>query len=701
MRPLGGAVLGILVAAATAQAQVGDFFEEKETYFRPETIEGVSKHAESLSETPATVTLLDREAIERYGFRTVADVLNFASLGDFTYSDRRYDFAGGRGLFFFEDFNTRILIMLNGHPLNEPWNNFGGVGREMAVPLALAERVEIIYGPSSLLYGGYSLYGIVNVVTQNGEGAPGARLRLSGGSWHTGEALASYGRSGTTGKTSWNFLVAAGYESSSGESLDLPRQEVDYTAAADGSSIWGGPSSGADFERSPFAFAYGKRGDFSILLRSGFRKHGDPFGPYGSVYGSADEFVQDTKSLGEIRWEKKVSARVTLSARAFYDDYTYQEQDPYLDALTYPGQSGYRFVLHTHDWDRGGEARVQYQGATHFVTVGGEYRGRWVHQRASNVFADGSDAPDSRNDSTVTGHLAVAYAQEEWRPVARLALIAGVNVADTEPGGSRAQPRAAVVVKPRPNLSVKALYNEGFRPPSIFEAAYFDSVTQIQNPSLRSERIRSGELSTLWNVTSRIAAQGYAFTSRLQGLIRNSEILAPADIQGGVTGPTGDPSDLVGEQQYQSQGDVRSSGAGLAVRAKVARRWEGYLNVAYAKARQRPVAGGEQSLPASSSWLGSAGLSYDGGTWSASTTARYVGAQDLDPQRGLDTRAGDFVEANARLTLRTRVVYPVRVDFDVRNLFDAKGAYAASFIYTPATLPIEGRRFLLSSEIRF
>jgi iron complex outermembrane receptor protein len=695
----GAAVFG-LIAAAPAQAQISDFFDQKDSFFRKETIEGVSKHAESVSETPATVTVLGREEIERYGFRTIADVLNFASLGNFTYSDRRYDFVGGRGLFFFEDFNTRILVMLNGHPLNEPWNNFAGVGREMVVPLSLAERIEIIYGPSSLLYGGYSLYGIVNVVTQNGEGAPGTRLRVSGGSWKTGEAVASYGRAGTLGSTTWNFLAAAGYYRSEGESFDLPQQSVDYTAGADGTNVWGGPSKGADFERSPFAFFYGKRGDLSLLLRTGFRKHGDPFGPYGSVYGSPDEYVQDTKSLAEIRWEKKLGTQFTTSTRLFYDDYSYRERDPYLNSSTYPGQSGYLFALDTHDWDRGIEGRVQFQSAAHFVTVGGEYRGRSVHQRAANVFADGSVAPDSVNDSTVGGHLAVAYAQEEWRPLSPLAVIVGANFADTQPGGQRALPRAAVVVKPRYNLSVKALYNEGFRPPSIFETAYFDYVTQLPNPALRSERIRSGELSSVWNVTPRVSAQGYAFSSRLTGLIRNTPILATDDIQGGITGPTGNPADLIGEEQYQSQGDVRSSGGGLALHARLGR-WQGHLNVTYAHTRQLPMASDELTLPASSSWLGSAGLSYDTGTWSAATTARYVGPQDLDPQHGTSGRAGGFVEANARATWKTRVVYPVRVEFDVRNLFDAQGSYAASFIYTPATLPIEGRRALVSAEVRF
>jgi outer membrane receptor protein involved in Fe transport len=700
MKRWAAAVL-LVLPAATAGAQVSDFFEQKEAFFRSETISGVSKHAESLAETPATVTVLDREAIEHYGFRTIADVLNFASLGNFTHSDRRYDFAGGRGLFFFEDFNTRILVMLDGHPLNEPWNNFAGVGREMVVPLALAERVEIIYGPSSLLYGGYSLYGIVNVVTQNGEGAPGARLRLSGGSWKTGEAVLSYGRSGTSGATSWNFLAAAGYYRSDGESLDLPRQAVDYTAAADGSAVWGGPSSGADFERAPFAFLYGKRGDLSVLLRGGFRKHGDPFGPYASVYGSTDEYVQDTKNLAEIRWERKLSPHLTASARLFYDDYTYHERDPYLDAETYPGQDGFDFVLHTDDADRGVEGRLQYQGASHFLTVGGEYRRRSVHQRAANVLADGSDAPGSVNDSTVSGHFAVAYAQEEWRPAAPVAIIAGANFADTQPGGSRALPRAALVLKPRANLSLKALYNEGFRPPSIFEAAYFDFLTQAPSPSLRSERIRSGELSSLWNVTPRVSVQAYGFTSRLKGLIRNSEILTPDDVQGGVVSPSGDPADLVGLLQYQSHGDVRTSGGGVALRARAASRWQGYLNVAYARARQLPAAGGETTLPASAGWLGSGGIAYDGGSWSAAATARYVGAQDLDPVRGLDGRSGDFVEANARLTWKTRIVYPVRLECDLRNVFDTKGAYAASLIYTPATLPIEGRRLILGTEVRF
>jgi len=134
----------------------------------------------------------------------------------------------------------------------------------------------------------------------------------------------------------------------------------------------------------------------------------------------------------------------------------------------------------------------------------------------------------------------------------------------------------------------------------------------------------------------------------------------------------------------------------------VHRRFRGYLNVAYARARLTDPAGVETALPADSAWLGNAGFSYEFAAWTASLFGRYVGPQRLDPSRGADgTRAGGFAEANARVSWRTRLVYPLRLDVDVRNLFDEKGPLAASFIYAPATIPIEGRRLLLSADVRF
>jgi outer membrane receptor protein involved in Fe transport len=182
----------------------------------------------------------------------------------------------------------------------------------------------------------------------------------------------------------------------------------------------------------------------------------------------------------------------------------------------------------------------------------------------------------------------------------------------------------AVVYKPRPVLSVKALYGRGFRPPSIFEATYADYTTNIPNPALRSEEISSSELSVVWKVSRRVAAQAYAFRSRLTGLIQGVTLESPEQVEGGVVGPGGTAEELVGQLQYQSSGDVRSSGAGASVRLQ-SRRLHGYVNVAYAGATlsQRGVMQGR--LAGSPRWLGSGGVSFAARDWTASMAARYVG----------------------------------------------------------------------------
>jgi outer membrane receptor protein involved in Fe transport len=720
----------LLLLAPPAGAQESDFFEQVSDYFKSETIEGVSKHAEAPTETPATVTIIGQEEIARYGFRTLADVLNFASLGSFSADDRRYELVGSRGLFVLEDFNSRILVMLNGHTLNEPWSNFAGVARSMLPSLELVERIEIVYGPSSLLYGGHSLYGIVNVVTRTGGSSPGARVSLKGGTWGTFEGMASYGRAGVLGDaegggTEWSVLASGGYYTTKGEDLDLPRFDVsgtdDYEAVdLEGGTIWGGPQHGTDYERAPFGFLHARVGHLSLLANAAYRRRGMPFSPYFTLYGSKDQFVRDGKAFAELKWDQELGPQLSLTARAFHDRYSYDEQDPYADSYTYadtnPEQLGYDYVVDADSRDSGAELRLSYRKGSHFLTLGGEVRTRRVDSTSILRFFDGQTAPDSTLERSASGRFAVLYAQEEWRPLDRFSFIVGGNWAytsshsagaPTKTTDSKALPRLAVIYKPRPDLSIKALYGQGFRPPTIFEAAYPDYQAQIDNPDLRSERIESFEGSVIWNASHRLSLQAYGFDSTLKGLIQGIQIDDVSQIQGGVVGPTGDPQDLVGEGllQYQSTGDVRSKGAGLSARFR-GYLTRAYLNVAWARARIETPDGSRQDLPASSRWLASAGLSHEVGAWTLSLAGRYVGPQPVHPSFSDhplygDGTAGDFVEAMARIRYTTFLVYPVTFNLDVRNLSGRGYEIAASPVFALPRLPIRGRQILLGAEIRF
>jgi len=131
------------------------------------------------------------------------------------------------------------------------------------------------------------------------------------------------------------------------------------------------------------------------------------------------------------------------------------------------------------------------------------------------------------------------------------------------------------------------------------------------------------------------------------------------------------------------------------------RPFSGYLNVAYAHGRLRATDGTTGDLPATSEWLGSGGISYERGAWTASLCARYVGSHSLDLSRQEAGAAGGFLEGNARVAWRTRFTYPTEFFAEVRNLLDGKGDLSASPIYTPSRVPIEGRQALLGVAARF
>jgi iron complex outermembrane receptor protein len=688
-------------AAAGAQE---DFFEQAAQYFNNERIEGVSKHAEDPKEAPATVTILSREDLERWGFRTLSEVLNYASLGNFSPADKRYDLVGSRGLFFFEDFNTRILVMLNGHPVNEPWSGFAGVGREMLVPFDLVERIEIVYGPSSLLYGGYSLYGIVNVVTGTGtsEALTGWRVRVTGGNQATASGVVSWGGSGMTGgddPREWNVLAAAGHYSSGGERLDLPVGDAGFPVRLDGSSAWGGSAVGVDDERAPFAFVSARRGDWSLLARTGERRKTGAYAPYGTLW-EGGQSQRDRRTLLELRWDRRLRSGWDVAARAFHDRYDYAERDPYADDSVLPGQPGYVLAPFARSRDNGGEVRFSRLLGNHFVTIGAEVRRRRLDRELFIESLDNSRPRLEQRGQRASGSFFVLYAQEEWRPTEKFTLVLGGNWADTDPGGARAQPRVAAIVKPLPTISLKALYGRGFRPPTIFEASYEDGFeNQVPNPVLESEEIESWELSAIWNPEPRVSLQAYAFRSRLDGLIQGVELGSAEDVLGGVVGPGGTAEELIGLLQYQSRGIVRSSGAGLSARMRDGG-LSAYLNLAWARARQSVAGGAEERLPASAALLGSLGFSQRFGDWTGSYAVRFMGPHAVDPSRG-SGEAGKFVTMNARVSYKTRLVYPLTFHLDLRNALDEEGLQAASYVYVPLRLPVDGRRVELSAELRF
>ena len=136
-----------------------------------------SLHEQSIESAPATISVITAEEIETYGYRTLAEVLNHVR-GFYITNDHTYESAGVAGFLLPGDWSTRVLVLINGHPLQD--NIFGSAsyGEDFIVELSLVERIEIVRGPSSALYGSNGIFATINVITRKADRGNSTAVRM-------------------------------------------------------------------------------------------------------------------------------------------------------------------------------------------------------------------------------------------------------------------------------------------------------------------------------------------------------------------------------------------------------------------------------------------------------------------------------------------------------------------------------------------
>ncbi|HEX5854108.1 MAG TPA: Plug domain-containing protein, partial [Thermoanaerobaculia bacterium] len=113
-----------------------------------EVVYAASKVTQKTSEAPSSVSIVTAAEIRQHGYRTLADILQ-SLRGFYVTSDRNYSYLGVRGFGRSGDYNARVLVLVDGHRIND--NIYDGVLIEggFVVDPDLIDRVEVIRGPSS------------------------------------------------------------------------------------------------------------------------------------------------------------------------------------------------------------------------------------------------------------------------------------------------------------------------------------------------------------------------------------------------------------------------------------------------------------------------------------------------------------------------------------------------------------------------
>lgn len=153
--PLVAWVLAAGVASAQAQTNVDDL----EGLLDVKVVSGTSRAQERTEDAPATVTVVTADELRRFGMKSLSEVINFLSVSMVSQDPLHAVEVGSRGVLFTSDYGTHLLVVVDGHVMNEKWNGTAYFEQGLGVPFEFIDHVELIVGPGSVLYGSSAMLG--------------------------------------------------------------------------------------------------------------------------------------------------------------------------------------------------------------------------------------------------------------------------------------------------------------------------------------------------------------------------------------------------------------------------------------------------------------------------------------------------------------------------------------------------------------
>jgi len=113
-------------------------------------ISSASKYSQTAAEAPASVTIVTADEIRLHGYTDLEELLESVRAMYIT-NDHNYAYLGTRGFSRPADYNSRVLLMVDGHTVNEKLWGGAGIGSDFPLNLDAVERIEIVRGPGSVI----------------------------------------------------------------------------------------------------------------------------------------------------------------------------------------------------------------------------------------------------------------------------------------------------------------------------------------------------------------------------------------------------------------------------------------------------------------------------------------------------------------------------------------------------------------------
>lgn len=440
-------LLTVLIVTLPASAAAAEAVDET-------VIVTASRLNQTASELGSSVSIITREAIEAAGYDFAIDAI--ASAPGVTVNQNG-GFGGAASVRIRGAATDQTLVLIDGIAVNDPSAPGGGFDFSR-IDTASIERIEILKGPQSTLWGTDAIGGVVSIITRRGEQGLGGSLAAEYGSFDTRRGSAAVGGANERGafRVSVNTIDSDGISKADEDNGN--REDDGYDATTVNATASLNLPAAAQLS---LALRYSDaETDFDSFV----------FGNQGNV-GDGNDTSETEELSGQLAlnlplFEGRLDNQL-LIGHATIDRASFSNGSPSFSA-------------------DGKRDTYRYQGTFTF--------------NDRNRLALGAER--ERNDNrSVTSTIDGLFALYEFQPTDTLSLTAGLRNDDVEAFGSETTGRIAVSWNPAAQWTLRGSWGQGFKAPTLFQGTFFCCGATAPNTDLAPETSRAFDAGVEWRTT--------------------------------------------------------------------------------------------------------------------------------------------------------------------------------------------------------
>ena len=639
-------------------------FAELEQLLEENVVMIATRTQERITEAPAIVTVITAHQIRVMGARTVTDVLETIPGVETLIQEYGYEevvIRGGR------QESQRVKFLVNGHSMNPPRTGQPAVFLD-DLTIENVQRIEVIRGPGSALYGTNAFNGVVNIITKDAEAIDGVTLIAKGGNQDTKVAGLLFG-------TTLHDVMISGYaEYSDTDGADQVLEQDAQTILDQQYASFGIPAvslapGGVNMSRTKTDLNLDIHYHNATLRSKYLHKVNGPYIGVNHTLNTGSEWILDYAFL-EGQYVHALHDRVeslwTVSWDRVTEEYRFQGSP---EGFTIPS-----------DLDGDGDIEIFPDGRTgrlktRFDIFNGEWQGTYrpegTHTLIGGVAVQEIRQSDNYTDSNFSRSTDAAlepgeldtrpsfednrrtvwalFLQDQWKVTETLGLTLGIRHDQYSDFGGTTNPRVALVWGIRSDLFLKILYGRAFLAPSFQELYLMNNPVVVGNPNLRATTIHTFEVGATYQLAEQVRADVTYFYNKDDDII--------------VYTPQTDPTTPA--QFVNGAGDL-VQGIEIALNATFNERFSGYVNYTF---RETEVQDADADVPFAAKHLARAGITLPlTDIFTLNVQASFVGER---PREAIDEREPVEQYMLVDGTLHADDIYPgLDLFCSIHNLLD-------------------------------